>query len=523
MTSTIKGIVSKNKIRYKEDISKNIIAMGYPAETLERFYRNHIDDVVRFFESRHQNRYKIYNLCSESKRRYDVTKFNGPVELDYAFQDHNPPPFTILKPFCESLHKWLKAHSLNVAAIHCKAGKGRTGVMVCAYLVHAGGCTWDNGDHIAINDAESALEYYGRHRTHDSKGVTIPSQKRYVYYYEELVKRNLEYKKLPLRFNSIMLTSIPVINGGSYTLTCEISEVPSNKIKSFDIEVKKGSKQVVHKLDEELFLTGDIKFEFYVRKIKEKKIFQFCLNTFFVQFGTDAVTITSEQCAKCSGDTVSVMSNKCLQPSKDSPSDRSVIDSSFLNLVNSSRNENFRLCDCHNSSNSVECCSHHNTTASQSSIETDMQCNPSSSHPSTSSLNNENKISLSSSASSSSSSSQSLNRKQDDTEFELKKLPKRDMFVVLSKEKLDKAYKDISNKLFTSDFKVVVSFTSLGYEPPIKPSPKFSNQYCTTGYDASSTDSENYSEEDDEISDLESNLPERKSMLPFVDIVNQKK
>lgn len=106
MTNAIKGLVSKKKKRYKEDgfnldlsckylrllsqsstathrhrqsviadICDNIIAMGYPAKNLEGVYRNHIDDVINFLTTKHNNNYKIYNLCEEKKYQYDINKF----------------------------------------------------------------------------------------------------------------------------------------------------------------------------------------------------------------------------------------------------------------------------------------------------------------------------------------------------------------------------------------------------------------------------------------------------------------
>jgi phosphatidylinositol-3,4,5-trisphosphate 3-phosphatase and dual-specificity protein phosphatase PTEN len=130
--------------------------------------------VQRFFEKRHPGCFKIFNLCSE--RTYDPWKFEGRVS-HYPFDDHNPCEFKVMPKFCKEVNEWLNGHPQNVVAIHCKAGKGRTGLMISAYLVFSG----------VFKTASAALEYFGKQRTENGKGVTIPSQQRYVGYMEEFI------------------------------------------------------------------------------------------------------------------------------------------------------------------------------------------------------------------------------------------------------------------------------------------------------------------------------------------------
>ncbi|ONK62830.1 uncharacterized protein A4U43_C07F8570 [Asparagus officinalis] len=183
-------VVSQNKRRYQEDgfdldmtyITDNIIAMGFPGGDMssgflgyvEGFYRNHMEEVIKFFETHHKDKYKVYNLCSE--RLYNASLFQGKVAF-FPFDDHNCPPIHVILSFCQNASSWLKEDEGNVVAVHCKAGLGRTGLMICSLLVFLK----------FFLSAEEAINHFNEKRCIDRKGIVIPSQIRYVKYFERIL------------------------------------------------------------------------------------------------------------------------------------------------------------------------------------------------------------------------------------------------------------------------------------------------------------------------------------------------
>lgn len=183
-------VVSQNKRRYQEGgfdldmtyITENIIAMGFPAGDMssgffgyvEGFYRNHMEEVIKFFETHHKDKYKVYNLCSE--RLYDASLFEGKV-ASFPFDDHNCPPTQLIISFCQSAYSWLKEDIENVVVVHCKAGMARTGLMISSLLLYLK----------FFPTAEESMDYYNQKRCLDGKGLILPSQIRYVKYFERIL------------------------------------------------------------------------------------------------------------------------------------------------------------------------------------------------------------------------------------------------------------------------------------------------------------------------------------------------
>jgi hypothetical protein len=68
--------------------------------------------------------------------------------------------------------------------------------MICCYFLHIG----------QFDDAADALEYHAQKRTTNSKGVTIPSQRRYVDYYAQLMNIDKPYKKVKMNVSESELS-----------------------------------------------------------------------------------------------------------------------------------------------------------------------------------------------------------------------------------------------------------------------------------------------------------------------------
>ncbi len=178
--------VSRTKRRFQENgfdldltyITPRIIVHGFPASGLEHFYRNPRMEIRRFMDFYHRDKYKMFNFCCEPGRGYDPKIFYGRVER-YPFKDHNTPPLETMAAFANSAKYWLDQDPQNVVNMHCKAGKGRAGLMCCVLLVRTG----------AAKNAKEALELYDRKRVVNNKGLTVTSQRKFVVFYEALWRK----------------------------------------------------------------------------------------------------------------------------------------------------------------------------------------------------------------------------------------------------------------------------------------------------------------------------------------------
>ena len=190
-------------------------------------------------EKRHPGSYKLWNLCAERKRLYDYSYFNDMVEDNYTFYDHEAPEWETIIPFCQNVDEWLKKDKKNVAIIHCKAGKGRTGTFIAIYMLYSK----------LFNNATDSLKHYAEERTLNKKGVTIPSQKRYVYYLDKFLSNNNKtpFKGQKLKLKSVKLEPSPFFKSDG--ITFEIQNFAKNVI--IDSQVSRPPKKFLNENENE--------------------------------------------------------------------------------------------------------------------------------------------------------------------------------------------------------------------------------------------------------------------------------
>lgn len=220
---TTRTMVSGNRRRYQDGtydldltyITSRMIAMAFPGEDAVGQFsvviRNRMATVKKFLDERHGGRYMVFNLCQE--RNYDAVKFDGKY-VWIPVVDHEPPTLRQLKLFCNRVSQWLLQHPDNVAAVHCKGGKGRTGVMVCCWLLAEG-----QAEGMPIETPEEAINFFADRRTLDPNGprqaVSGISQKRFISLFHRTLHGAPGVELRHIRILRLRMVSVP--NDGAST------------------------------------------------------------------------------------------------------------------------------------------------------------------------------------------------------------------------------------------------------------------------------------------------------------------
>lgn len=194
MKSFIRSIVSSPKqLHYDSELgvqldlsyitSRIIVCSGPVNSSIKSIYRYPVDSLVKFLNANHGTNWHIWNFRGE-EQGYD----NADVldKMTYLpFPDHQPPTLKIIEEAVRGIDQFLEENKNNVAILHCKAGKGRSGTLCCAYLMYK--------HHY---DVTTSIKLYTskRMRPFAGDGVSIKSQIRYLKYWGECLNNKDLYK-----------------------------------------------------------------------------------------------------------------------------------------------------------------------------------------------------------------------------------------------------------------------------------------------------------------------------------------
>lgn len=204
----IRAVVSVPKQSYNDEDSlldlsyitpRIIVAAGPSDGVLTNIYRSPVEKVTHHlnlsYKTGNNLHWHIWNLRGEGPG-YDPAKVENNWTY-HPFPDHLPPSIELILTIVEEIDRFLVSSPKNVALIHCKEGKGRSGTICCAYLMYEAkkkGIFASVEETIAIFTRRRMRKIFG-------PGVSIKSQIRYLEYWKRFIQASVEFQQNFVLYN----------------------------------------------------------------------------------------------------------------------------------------------------------------------------------------------------------------------------------------------------------------------------------------------------------------------------------
>ncbi|XP_063144921.1 tensin-1 isoform X8 [Candoia aspera] len=178
-------------------VTERIIAVNFASLSEEQTFCSNLKEVAQMLKSKHGDSYLLLNL---SERRHDISKLHSKV-LDFGWPDLHTPALEKICSICKAMDTWLNADPHNVVVLHNKGNRGRTGVVIAAYMHYS---------NISAS-ADQALDRFAMKRFYEDKVIPAgqPSQKRYVHYFSGLLSGTIKMNNKPLFLHHVIMHGIP--------------------------------------------------------------------------------------------------------------------------------------------------------------------------------------------------------------------------------------------------------------------------------------------------------------------------
>ncbi|XP_034001161.1 tensin-2 isoform X1 [Trematomus bernacchii] len=239
-------------------ITERIISVFFPPKLEEQRYRVNLKEVAAMLKSKHQDKFLLLNL---SERRHDITRLYTKVH-DFGWPDLHAPPLDKICAICKAMETWLTSDPQHVVVLHCKGNKGKTGVIIAAYMHYS---------KISAG-ADQALSTLAMRKFCEDKVSSSlqPSQNRYIYYFGGLLSGAIKMNSSPLFLHQVLIPSLPNFQGeGGYFPFLKIYQSMQLVYTSgiYDLQGT-GGRRLCVTIEPALLLKGDIMVKCYHRRVQ---------------------------------------------------------------------------------------------------------------------------------------------------------------------------------------------------------------------------------------------------------------